>query len=255
MKNIEKQKVSLSFSQLKRFVSEAANKPFRASELYKYGFTHDKKDDFSDDGNHFFVYRLSGTDMGVSYLRDGNEIYLSAQVMSDSEAGDAERTLDYEERRKLPGHDKLEKFNGVIDTTITQDGVKELISAMKEYNKALLDAASKVEGTDPEKVNALNDKVLELTRTAFNSCKEELANSIEEISKHTYNKSFDFYIREVFRSLSGIRSAGRKITAGSKSAWDRSRVDNPEKYIEDVNKSISFYTKDFQIYLNKLKQL
>lgn len=255
MKNIENQKVTLSFSQLKRLVSEAADKPFRARELYKYGFTHDKKDDFSDDGNHFFVYRLSGTDMGVSYLRDGNEIFLAARVMDDSKAGDAERTLDYEERRKLPGHDKLEKFNGVTDTAITQDGVKELVNAMKEYNKALLDAASKVEGTDPEKVNALNDKVLELARTAFNSCKEELVDSIEEISKHTYNKSFDFYITEVFRSLAGIRSAGRKITAGSKSAWDRSRVDNPEKYIEDVNKSISFYTKDFQVYLNKLKQL
>ena len=252
--NMTETNKKMTFAELKsRLVDEAADKPFRAQELKKYGFTHDKADDFSDDGTRFFVYRLSGSGMGVSYARDGDTIYLNASPRG-GDAYKAELQLSYDEYSKLPGFDKLRMFNGVADTSITPEGIRELIDAMKNYERALLAAVDDAAETDSADAESFNGKVREIFKSAYDDCKKQLVNSLELIAKSTYSKSFDFNIKGLFRDLSNMVSFDSQLVKpGSKDSRDRQRLANPDKALDYARKTASFYADDFSEKLAKLK--
>ena len=252
----ENQKVTLTIGQLKKLISEANEKPFRAADLAKYGFTHDKADDFTDDGSRFYVYRLAGTGMEVSYLRTGTTIYLSASAASGSDVQRAEQELDYSEYHNLPGYSDLDMFNGVAEKEITPEGLNKLIDSMKKYEAAVLDAAGKIEGASQDAVDSLNSIILKQTEDVYNSCKNELIAAMDAISANSYKKNFDFYIKRVFDSLSSIKSQERyMVKVGSRNAYDRRRVANPDKTTAEINEYIEMYARDFHKYLDKVKSL
>lgn len=99
--------------------------------MSKYGFVRDAQNDFSDDGNHFQVYK-AGTRVRVSKLVADGEAYISARIDGN--------ILPYEAYSVLPHYRDLNALNGVSVGTLSEEDLQELyancLAYEEEYTKA-----------------------------------------------------------------------------------------------------------------------
>ena len=103
--------------------------------MSKYGFVRWPEEDFSDDGNHFYCYRV-GNKVRVSKLVSDGVAYISARVDSGN--------LPYDVYSKLPHYSKLDDLNGVSVISLTDNDLFNLCEACLMYDKEYSEAEASV---------------------------------------------------------------------------------------------------------------
>jgi hypothetical protein len=94
--------------------------------MTKYGFVRWQEEDFSDDGNRFYCYKV-GEKVRVSKLVSDGVAYISARVDHGK--------LPYEVYSKLPNYSKLDALNGVSVASLTDNDLFNLCEACLMYDK------------------------------------------------------------------------------------------------------------------------
>jgi hypothetical protein len=94
--------------------------------MSKYGFVRWPEEDFSDDGNRFYCYKV-GNKVRVSKLVSDGVAYISARVDHG--------TLPYEVYSKLPHYSKLDDLNGVSIISLDDNDLFGLYEACLMYDK------------------------------------------------------------------------------------------------------------------------
>ena len=103
--------------------------------MNKYGFERWQAEDFSDDGNRFYCYKV-GTRVRVSKLVSDGEAYISARIDGVK--------LPYEVYSKLPHYRALDKLNGVSVSSLTDDDLYTLYNDCLAYEKEYTDAEDSI---------------------------------------------------------------------------------------------------------------
>lgn len=99
--------------------------------MNKYGFVRWPEEDFSDDGNRFYCYKV-GNRVRVSKLVTDGVAYISARIDHG--------TLPHEVYSKLPHYSKLDDLNGVSVISLTDNDLFDLCEACLMYDKEYSDA-------------------------------------------------------------------------------------------------------------------
>jgi hypothetical protein len=99
--------------------------------MNKYGFVRWPEEDFSDDGNRFYCYKV-GSRVRVSKLVADGVAYISARIDHG--------TLPHEVYHKLPHYSKLDDLNGVSVISLTDQMLFDLAEACLMYEKEYSDA-------------------------------------------------------------------------------------------------------------------
>jgi hypothetical protein len=94
--------------------------------MNKYGFVRWPEEDFSDDGNRFYCYRV-GNKVRVSKLVVDGEAYISARVDHGN--------LPYAIYSTLPHYKMLDVLNGVSVASLTDQMLFDLCEACLFYDK------------------------------------------------------------------------------------------------------------------------
>ena len=142
--------------------------------LCKHGFVRIPTEDFSDDGNRFKMYDYKG--LRVSYLRDGDDFYISPRGCWDGR-------LSYEEYSKLDHYRSLDKLNGTANVTDTD--VDELVNDIEAYMKEYLDVVNHLEAVNDEDMKLLFIKVWEHFDDQLNDMDMLLSNNIPRLMDKT----------------------------------------------------------------------
>lgn len=133
----------------------------------KYGFERMKEWDFSDDGNRFICYSYKGYE--VSYLRDGDDYYISPRIGSN--------ILNYNEISVLPHYRSVDYLNGKYN--VEDSDIIKLISDMDALIEEVKEAESKIESEEE-----INTKFAEYL-TKMSDCRqkrfEEVLNQVNAI--------------------------------------------------------------------------
>jgi hypothetical protein len=103
--------------------------------MNKYGFIRWPEEDFSDDGNRFYCYKV-GKRVRVSKLVSDGVAYISARV----DHGE----LPYEIYSKLPHYSKLDDLNGVSVISLTDNDLFNLCEACLMYDKEYSEAEAAI---------------------------------------------------------------------------------------------------------------
>ena len=104
--------------------------------MNKYGFVRWPEEDFSDDGNRFYCYKV-GNRVRVSKLVSDGVAYISARV----DRG----TLPFAVYSKLPHYSKLDDLNGVSVISLTDNDLFDLCEACLMYDKEYSEAEAAIE--------------------------------------------------------------------------------------------------------------
>lgn len=103
--------------------------------MTKYGFERWQDEDFSDDGNRFYCYKV-GTKVRVSKLVSQGQVYISARIDGVK--------LPYEEYSKLPHYKALDNLNGVSMDSLTDFDLITLYNDCLAYEKEYTDAENSI---------------------------------------------------------------------------------------------------------------
>ncbi len=192
--------------------------------MNKYGFIRWPEEDFSDDGNRFYCYRV-GEKVRVSKLVSDGVAYISARVDHGK--------LPYEIYSKLPHYSKLDDLNGVSVISLTDNALFDLCEACLMYDKEYRDAEAAIvyptvdeirnqclkikakrmaELAEVEAKLANNVTRLALTipewqwktlREHLVSLKKEADLDVEEKTAHLHNSSYSFdFVKDTHHALS-----------------------------------------------------
>lgn len=104
--------------------------------MSKYGFVRWPEEDFSDDGNRFFCYKV-GERVRVSKLVSDGEAYIDARIDNGTK-------LTYEIYSKLPHYSALGRLNGVAVSSLTEDDLSELYEACLAYEREYTEAENSI---------------------------------------------------------------------------------------------------------------
>ena len=99
--------------------------------MTKYGFERWQEEDFSDDGNRFYCYKV-GTKVRVSKLVSQGRVYISARIDHTE--------LPYEIYSKLPSYQELDRLNGISLDSLTEADLIRLYDACVSYEQEFNDA-------------------------------------------------------------------------------------------------------------------
>jgi hypothetical protein len=99
--------------------------------MTKYGFVRWSEEDFSDDGNRFYCFRV-GKCVRVSKLVSGGQVYISARIDGIK--------LPYEIYSNLPHYRALDALNGVPLETLTDADLEKLYADCLAYEQEYLEA-------------------------------------------------------------------------------------------------------------------
>lgn len=124
-----------------------------ARTLTKAGFTPDPARDFHDDGTNFkgFIYE----EMPLSYAKHQDDVYISIRV-------DYLGEFNYEEYSTMPSYQLADEFNGVPQSEVDTEKIKENIKAIKADIAKLRETLSKAKIDVPGIVRAMKDEQNEI---------------------------------------------------------------------------------------------
>lgn len=125
--------------------------------MKKYGFIYCPDENFSDDGNYFYVYRVGR--VRVSKLIDEKDAFISGRIDG--------RLLEWEEYSELPHYKALDRLNYVPRASITDDDLVQLYNDCVAYEKEYTELENKVRNNLPSeeavrnwaKINAICTKI------------------------------------------------------------------------------------------------
>jgi hypothetical protein len=103
--------------------------------MNKYGFVRWPEEDFSDDGNRFYCYKV-GNRVRVSKLVADGVAYISARIDHGN--------LPHEVYCKLPHYSKLDDLNGISVASLTDQMLFDLVEACLFYDKEYSDAEAAI---------------------------------------------------------------------------------------------------------------
>jgi hypothetical protein len=103
--------------------------------MNKYGFVRWPEEDFSDDGNRFYCYKV-GSRVRVSKLVSDGVAYISARIDHG--------TLPYAVYSKLPHYSKLDDLNGVSVISLDDNDLFDLCEACLMYDKEYSEAEAAI---------------------------------------------------------------------------------------------------------------
>jgi len=103
--------------------------------LLKYGFIRWEEEDFSDDGNRFYCYKV-GDRVRVSKCTWNGLVFLSGCIDST--------ILDWSVYSALPHYQGLKRLNGVSIAGLTENDLIQLYNDCLEFEKEFKEAEKKV---------------------------------------------------------------------------------------------------------------
>lgn len=104
--------------------------------MAKYGFVRWPEEDFSDDGNRFYAYRV-GKRVRVTKCAFNGEAYIDANIHGTK--------LTYEVYSKLPHYPELGKLNGVSIDSLTDNDLFNLCEACLMYEQEYTEAENNIQ--------------------------------------------------------------------------------------------------------------
>lgn len=99
--------------------------------MKEYGFVRWPEEDFSDDGNRFYCFKV-GERVRVSKLVSQGTVFISARI--------DDIRLPFEIYSKLPHYRALDKLNGVSLESLQSSDLKQLYEDCLEYEKEYTEA-------------------------------------------------------------------------------------------------------------------
>lgn len=125
--------------------------------MKKYGFEYCPDENFSDDGNYFYVYRVGR--VRVSKLVDGDYAFISGRIDG--------RLLKWEEYSTLPHYKALDRLNYIPRAGITEEDLVQLYNDCIAYEQEYTELENEVKNNLPSeeavrnwvKINAICLKI------------------------------------------------------------------------------------------------
>jgi hypothetical protein len=183
--------------------------------LTKYGFVRTPNEDFSDDGNRFYVYHAGR--VRVSKCTWSGQIFLAGRI-------DDGRVLGYDEYSKLPHYKGLDRLNGVSISSITENDLIQLYNDCIEYEKEYTEAEKNVSFPTIEE---LREQCLKI-RAHYQGQLDEATKLIQENAIKLFF-SEKYCVREIKSFYNTIKS--------------RAEGYDPDRYPQSIQKSV--YGRDF----------
>jgi len=142
--------------------------------MNKYGFVRWPEEDFSDDGNRFYCYRV-GERVRVSKLVSDGIAYISARINRG--------TLPYAIYSTLPHYNMLDALNGVSVASLTDSDLFDLCEACLIFDKEYSDAEATIEYPSADKIREQCVKIKAKRIAELAKVEAELARSITDLAQ------------------------------------------------------------------------
>lgn len=212
---------------------------FSPLSLKKYGVVRDPANDFSDDGNRFRAYLYKDV-VPITYLRDGDDVYLS---IAFHHLGD----INYEEYREFPSYKNVNKYNGVnINEVDPEDFIKICEEAFKDINNFRENVKSPDRGAYEKYLKTYADYY----KKQIEKARDLIANNLEKVadlSSYRLERLFEYYndIRRLLKTYSkGSENVSDVRIRNALS--DSSLYRQKEEIAEDC-----FYLKEIEKLINE----
>ena len=141
--------------------------------MTKYGFVRWPEEDFSDDGNRFYCYRV-GERVRVSKLVSDGVAYISARIDHG--------TLPFAVYSTLPHYSKLDDLNGRSIISLTDNDLFDLCEACLMYDKEYSEAEAAIEYPSVYAIREQNIKVKAKRMAELAEVEAELARNITKLA-------------------------------------------------------------------------
>ncbi len=141
--------------------------------MNKYGFVRWPEEDFSDDGNRFYCYRV-GKRVRVSKLVSDGVAYISARIDHG--------TLPFAVYSKLPHYNKLDDLNGKSVISLTDNDLFDLCEACLMYEKEYSEAETTIVYPSVDEIRSQCIKVKAKRMAELAEVEAELARNITKLA-------------------------------------------------------------------------
>jgi hypothetical protein len=141
--------------------------------MNKYGFVRWPEEDFSDDGNRFYCYRV-GKRVRVSKLVSDGVAYISARIDHGN--------LPFAVYSKLPNYSKLDDLNGKSVISLTDNDLFDLCEACLMYEKEYSEAETAIVYPSVDEIRSQCIKVKAKRMAELTEVEAELARHITKLA-------------------------------------------------------------------------
>jgi hypothetical protein len=141
--------------------------------MNKYGFVRWPEEDFSDDGNRFYCYRV-GKRVRVSKLVSDGVAYISARIDHGN--------LPFAVYSKLPNYSKLDDLNGKSVISLTDNDLFDLCEACLMYEKEYSEAETAIVYPSVDEIRRQCIKVKAKRMAELTEVEAELARHITKLA-------------------------------------------------------------------------
>jgi hypothetical protein len=141
--------------------------------MNKYGFVRWPEEDFSDDGNRFYCYRV-GKRVRVSKLVSDGVAYISARIDHGN--------LPFAVYSKLPHYSKLDDLNGKSVISLTDNDLFDLCEACLMYEKEYSEAETAIVYPSVDEIRSQCIKVKAKRMAELAEVEAELARNITKLA-------------------------------------------------------------------------